>query len=94
MINMRIKALLGKNVVDAVGDKLGKVEDIEVDWETKQVLAIIIGGDMEIKQRFMEGKYAKSILGRLGAKADPDIVVDVKDISAVGDMITLSVDIK
>jgi sporulation protein YlmC with PRC-barrel domain len=91
---MRIKDLIGKKVIDSVGDTLGKVEDVEFDWETKKVLAIVIGGDMEIKQKFMEGKYAKSILGRFGAKADPDISVAIEDISAVGDVITLTVDIK
>lgn len=91
---MRIKDLLGRNVIDSAGDKLGKVEDVDVDWETKKILAIVIGGDIEIKQKFMAGKYAKSILGRFGAQADPDIIVAVDDISAIGDVITLSVDIQ
>ena len=92
-LHMRIKDLLGKNVIDSAGDKIGKIEDVEIDWETKKIQAIVIGGDIEIKQKFMDSKYAKSILGRFGAKADPDIVVSVNDISAIGDVITLSVDI-
>lgn len=90
---MRIKKILGKKVIDAAGDELGKVDDIELDWEKKTVQNLIIHGDHEIKQKVMASKYASKLLKKIGAKADPDIIIDVKDIQSIGDVITLLIDI-
>lgn len=91
---MRLKDIVGKTVIDSAGDNLGKIEDIEYDWETKTISALIISGDYAVKQKFLESRYAKSIFGRLGAKADPDITVSVDDVKSIGDVIILSVDIQ
>ena len=91
---MRVKSILGKKVIDAAGDDLGKVDDIEVNWETGEVESLIIGGDPKIKQRFFESKYAKGLLGRVGAKAEHDIVIPKNDVKAIGDVVTLTIDIQ
>lgn len=90
---MRLKDLVGKTVIDSAGDDLGKIEDIDYDWDTKTITALIISGDYEVKQKFLGSKYAKSIFGRLGQKANPDITVSVDDVRGIGDVVTLSVDI-
>jgi sporulation protein YlmC with PRC-barrel domain len=92
-MKMRVKKILGKTVIDAAGDELGKVDDIELNWEEKTVQNIIIKGDHEIKQKVMASKYANQLLKKIGAKADPDIVIDVTDIQSIGDVITLLIDI-
>jgi sporulation protein YlmC with PRC-barrel domain len=47
---MRLKNLLGKTVIDAAGDDLGKVDDLEMNWEAKSVENIVIKGDADIKR--------------------------------------------
>ena len=91
---MRVKSILGKKVIDAAGDDLGKVDDIEVDWETGTVESLVIGGGPKIKQKFFDSKYAKGLLSRMGAKAENDIIIPKKDVKAIGDVVTLSVDIQ
>lgn len=90
---MRVKNILGKNVIDSAGDELGKVDDIEIDWEQKTVQNIIIKGDAAIKQKITSSKYGSQLMRRLGAKAEPDIVVPISEIQSVGDVITLKIDI-
>lgn len=90
---MRIKNILGKSVIDSAGDELGKVDDVELNWEEKKIQNLIIKGDHEIKRKVMSSKYANKLLKKIGTKADPDIVIDVKDIQSIGDVITLLIDI-
>jgi len=91
---MRAKYLIGKNVIDKAGDDLGKVSDIELDWNEKSIKSIVIKGDPKIKQKIMKSKYASQLFDKIGAKADPDIVVQVSEIESVGDVITLLIDIQ
>lgn len=90
---MRVKSLIGKNVIDAAGDELGKVDDVEMDWETKTVQSLIIKGDAEIKHQIMNSKYGGKLMKRIGARADPDVVIPVSEVQSVGDVITLLIDI-
>ena len=50
---MRLKDIVGKTVIDSAGDNLGKIEDIEYDWETKTISDLIISGDYAVKQKFL-----------------------------------------
>ena len=90
---MRVKNILGKTVIDLAGDELGKVYDLEIDWNTKTFQNIVIKGDPKIKQKIMSSKYASQLFEKIGAKADPDVVIPVSDIQSVGDVITLRLDI-
>jgi len=92
-MNMRVKEIIGKTVIDAAGDNLGKVEDIEINWTNSAVEHFIIKGDPEIKQKLMSSKYANQLLKKIGAKADPDIVISFSDVQSIGDVITLKIDI-
>ena len=78
---MRSKEIIGKKVIDANGTEVGEVEDIEIDWDSKAVKAIIIGGSGEIAQK---------IFGRLGARSDPDVSIPVEEVMAVGNVVILS----
>jgi sporulation protein YlmC with PRC-barrel domain len=91
---MLLKSIVGKRVIDAAGDDLGTVDNIEFDWETKTITALVIEGDPKIKQRLFDSKYAKQIFGKLGAQVDPDIHIPVADVQVIGEVITLSTDIK
>jgi len=90
---MRVKTLLGKTVIDAAGDNLGKVDDLEINWEAKTVENIVIKVDLDIKKKLMSSKYANQLLKTIGAKEEPDIIISVMDIQSVGDVITLLKDI-
>jgi hypothetical protein len=41
----------------------------------------------------MSSKYANRLLKKIGAKADPDIVISFSDVQSIGDVITLKIDI-
>ena len=53
---MRLKDLVGKTVIDSAGDDLGKIEDIDYDWDTKKITALIISGDYEVKQKWQHNR--------------------------------------
>lgn len=78
---MRSKEIIGKKIIDASGNEVGEVEDIEIDWDTKSVSAIILGG---------KGEMAEKLFGRLGARSAPDISVPVDAIAVMGSVVVLS----
>ena len=79
---MRSKELFGKKIIDAGGTELGEVEDIEIDWETKRLSAVILGAKEQLTGR---------LLKRLGATSPRDISIPVEDIAVLGGVIILSV---
>ena len=85
--------MIGKTVIDAAGDDLGKVDDIEFEWEDKSITYLVIKGAPEIKHKVMSSKYGAELMKKIGAKAEPDIVIPVSDVQSIGDVITLAVDI-
>ena len=90
---MRLKNLIGKTVIDSAGDDLGKLDDIEFMWEDKTISYLVIKGAPEIKQKVMSSKYGAQLMKKIGAKAEPDLVIPVSDVQSIGDVITLAVDI-
>jgi sporulation protein YlmC with PRC-barrel domain len=78
---VRSKEIIGKKIIDASGNEVGEVEDIEIDWDTKSVSAIILGG---------KGEMAEKLFGRLGARSAPDISVPVDAIAVMGSVVVLS----
>ena len=78
---MRSKEIIGKKIIDASGNEVGEVEDIEINWDTKSVSAIILGG---------KGEMAEKLFGRLGARSAPDISVPVDAIAVMGSVVVLS----
>jgi sporulation protein YlmC with PRC-barrel domain len=90
---MRVKNLLGKTVIDSAGDDLGKIDDIELNWDDRSVVSIIIKGDPDFKQKIMSSKYGSQIMKSIGATAVPDISIPVSDVKSIGDVVTLTKDI-
>lgn len=78
---MRTKEIIGKKIIDASGNEVGEVEDIEIDWDTKTVTALILGG---------KGEMAEKLFGRLGARSAPDISVPVDAVAVMGSVVVLS----
>jgi sporulation protein YlmC with PRC-barrel domain len=78
---VRSKEIIGKKIIDASGNEVGEVEDIEIDWDIKSVSAIILGG---------KGEMAEKLFGRLGARSAPDISVPVDAIAVMGSVVVLS----
>ncbi|WP_414468514.1 PRC-barrel domain-containing protein [Methanobacterium sp. ACI-7] len=70
---MRAKDLNGKDILDSMGDKVGEVDDIEIDPMTKSVTAILA----------KEG----SLSSKLGMGEKRTIPVDM--IEAIGDNVLL-----
>jgi sporulation protein YlmC with PRC-barrel domain len=77
---MRVKDLIGRKVIDAAGNAVGELDDVEVDFENKKFEGISISG---------KGEITRAIIERLGRDTD-DFVVPIEDISVIGNMIILS----
>ena len=73
--------IIGKKIIDASGNEIGEVEDIELDWDTKTIKALILGG---------KGEMAEKLFSRLGARSAPDIPVPVEAVAVMGTVIVLS----
>ena len=78
---MRTKEIIGKKIIDASGNEIGEVEDIELDWDTKTIKALILGG---------KGEMAEKLFSRLGARSAPDIPVPVDAVAVMGSVVVLS----
>ena len=77
---MRTKELIGRKIIDAGGNEVGEVEDVEIDWDQKKVTALVLGG---------KGEISKRIFGRL-ASPRPDMPIPVEDIAVLGTVVVLS----
>lgn len=83
---MRMKEIIGKSVIDNSGNEVGEVKDVELDWSTKTIKAIIID-----KESAMGKEVAGKLLSTLKIRSDePDIPVPVEEIAAIGKFIILS----
>jgi sporulation protein YlmC with PRC-barrel domain len=78
---VRTKEIIGKKVIDASGNEIGEVEDIELDWDAKAVTALVLGG---------KGEMAEKLFGRLGARSAPDIPIPVDAVAVMGSVVVLS----
>jgi sporulation protein YlmC with PRC-barrel domain len=73
MMLMKIKEeIIGKEIVDVHGNVIGKVKDVEVNYETKTLEAYIVG--------------KSGILQGLGISKD-DIIVPDNMVIAIGDKV-------
>lgn len=81
-----MKEIIGKSVIDNSGNEVGEVKDVELDWSTKTIKAIIID-----KESAMGKEVAGKLLSTLKIRSDePDIPVPVEEIAAIGKFIILS----
>jgi len=78
---VRTKEIIGKKIIDASGNEVGEVEDLDIDWDTKAVTALILGG---------KGEMAEKLFSRLGARSAPDIPVPVDAVAVMGSVVVLS----
>jgi sporulation protein YlmC with PRC-barrel domain len=81
---MRTQDIIGKKIFDASAKEVGEVEDIEIDWNSKRIKALILGGKGEIAQRLLAR-------ARLVAREESDVVIPVEDVVTVGEVILLSI---
>ena len=83
---MRVKEIIGKKVIDANGNEVGDVQDVEIDWPNKALKALIID-----KASAMSKEVAGKLLSTLRIREDePDIPVPIEEIAAMGKFIILS----
>lgn len=78
---MRVKEIIGRKIIDAGGNEVGEVEDVEIDWDTKTVKALILGG---------KGEMVEKLFSRLGARSAPEIPVPVDVVAVMGSVVILS----
>ena len=86
---MRIgENILGKNVVDSIGNELGKVDDLEVDWETKIIEALVVKGRGKLSHYFDSERF-NSIKKKFGVTTIDDLLIPVEEIQAIGKYVVI-----
>jgi sporulation protein YlmC with PRC-barrel domain len=86
---MRIgEEILGKTIVDPIGNELGKVDDLEVDWENKIIEALVVKGKGKLSPYFDSERF-DSIKKKLGVTTTEDLLIPVEEIQAIGNYVVI-----
>lgn len=83
-----IGELLEKVIIDASGNEIGKVDDFEIDFETKSLVAIVVMGKGLVSKQLQNEKLA-SLMKQLKITKTEDLLIPLEDIQAVGKFILL-----
>ncbi len=87
---MRVtEEFLGKTIVDSVGGEVGKVDDLELEWDSKAVAALVVKGKGFLSKQFGQEKIA-AVLRKLRIAKTEDLLIPVDDVQAVGKYIVLT----
>ena len=86
---MRVyEEVMGKIIVDAMGNEIGKVDDVEIDLESKKAEAIIVKGKGMLTKQFQAEKLA-SIMKRLRISKTEDLLIPFDEVQAIGKYVVL-----
>ena len=83
-----IEELPGKIIVDAKGNEVGKVDDVEIDLETRTVEALVVKGKGLLAKQFQTDKLA-SLMKRLRVSKTEDLLIPFDEIQAIGKFVVL-----
>ena len=86
---MRIsEKILGKTIIDSIGNELDKVDDLEVDWETKTIEALVVKGRGKLSQYFDSERF-DSVKKKLGVTTIEALLIPVEEIQAIGKYVVI-----
>ena len=88
---MRIsQEILGKTIVDSAGNELGKVDDLEVDLETKIIEALVVKGKGKLSHYFNSERF-DSVKKKLGVATIEveDLLIPAEEIQAIGKYVVI-----
>jgi len=83
-----IEELPGKIIVDAKGNEVGKVDDVEIDLEARRLEALVVKGKGLLAKQFQADTLA-SLMKRLRVTKTEDLLIPFDEIQAIGKFVVL-----
>jgi sporulation protein YlmC with PRC-barrel domain len=83
-----IEGLPGKIIIDASGNEVGKVDDVEADLSTRVLEALVVKGKGVLSKQF-QSERLDSLLKRAGITKTEDLLVPFDEVQAIGKFIVL-----
>ena len=83
-----IEQLPGKIIVDAKGNEVGKVDDVEIDLEARSLEALVVKGKGLLAKQFQADKLA-SLMKKLRVTKTEDLLIPFDEVQAIGKFVVL-----
>ena len=80
--------LIGRVIIDAAGNEVGKVDDVVADMPTKIIEALVVKGKGILSKQFQSEKL-EGLLKRTGITRTEDLLVPFDEVQAVGKYVIL-----
>jgi sporulation protein YlmC with PRC-barrel domain len=81
--------ILGKTIVDSAGSEVGKTDDVEVEWDSKSIAALVVKGKGFLSRQFGQEKI-DALLKKLRIAKTEDLLIPVDDVEAIGKYVVLT----
>lgn len=79
---------MGKTIIDAAGNEIGRADDFEVDWKEGSVDAVVVKGKGSLAAQ-LQSERLDSLLKKLKVTKSDDLLIPVGDVQSVGKFIVL-----
>lgn len=83
-----VEQLPGKVIVDAKGNEVGKVDDVEIDLEARSLEALVVKGKGILSKQFQTDKLA-SLMKKLSLTKTEDLLIPFDEVQAIGKYVVL-----
>jgi sporulation protein YlmC with PRC-barrel domain len=81
--------ILGKIIVDSVGSEVGRTDDVEIEWESKDVAALVVKGKGFLSRQLGQEKI-DALLKKLRISKTEDLLIPMDDVQAIGKYVVLT----
>jgi sporulation protein YlmC with PRC-barrel domain len=85
---MKVSEIVGKMIIDAAGNEIGKADDLEADWKEGTIDAIIVKGKGSMAAK-LDSERLGPLMKKLGLTRPEDLLIPVGDIQSVGKYVVL-----
>jgi len=86
---MRInEELCGKIIVDAAGNELGKVDDGEIDLESRSIVALVVKGKGILSKQF-QSERLDTLMKKIRITKTDDLMIPFEEVQAIGKYVVL-----
>jgi len=85
---MRVSEIVGKMIIDAAGNEIGKADDLEVDVNGGTIDAVVVRGKGSLAAQ-LDSERLDSLLKKLRVSKSEDLLIPIGDIQSVGKYVVL-----
>lgn len=78
----------GKIIVDAAGNELGKVDDGEIDLESRSIVAIAVKGKGILSKQF-QSERLDTLMKKIRLTKTDDLMIPFEEVQAIGKYVVL-----